>query len=104
MRAGPVWHASAATRGGIPIPEILEREALRQLAGVGDPMLGEWREWTGRAFHIRRRLTEAEQQRTGPVADIRRTPEALRRAVAIGARLSFAEPEVLAEELGILAP
>lgn len=79
----------------------LEREAERQLAGVGDASLGEWREWTGNAFHIRRRLSEAEQRRTGLRAvDIRRTPEAVERAAALGDMLIFAPPEVLADEVG----
>jgi hypothetical protein len=79
---------------------VLEREAEHQLSGVGDPSLGEWREWTGRAFHIRRRLTQAEQRRTGPVLDIRGTPEARERATLLGAMLLYAPAEVLAEELG----
>lgn len=91
-----MWHASVA--GGYRT--ALEAEALRQLAGVGDPSLGEWREWTGRAFHVRRRLTAAEERRTGPVLDIRGTPEARERARAVGAMLRLAPPEVLTEELG----
>lgn len=83
----------------------LEREAERALAGVGDPALGEWREWTGKAFHIRRRLSQREQQRTGlVVADIRRTPEAIQRAMRVRDKLIFAGPDVLAEELGTVAP
>ena len=79
---------------------MLEQEALRQLAGVGDAALGEWREWTGAAFHVRRRLSAAEESRTGPVEDVRRTPEALRRAAALGDLLRLAPAEVLDEELG----
>ncbi|HMH93884.1 MAG TPA: hypothetical protein VK586_22740 [Streptosporangiaceae bacterium] len=83
----------------------LEQEAERALAGVGDASLGEWREWTGKAFHIRRRLSEREQQRTGlVVADIRRTPEALQRAMRVRDKLIFAGPDVLAEEIGNLPP
>ncbi len=96
---GPVWHASIAARR-LPVPAILEREALRQLAGAGDASLGEWREWTGRAFHVRRRLAPAEQRHTGPVLDIRRTPEAVRRAAALGDMLRFAPPDVLDDEIG----
>ncbi len=55
------------------------------------------------AFHLRRRLTASEGKRTGPVADIRGTAEARRRAETLGALLRLAPPEVLAEELG-LAP
>jgi len=96
---GPVWHASVAT-SGLAIPAALEAEAVRQLAGVGDSTLGEWREWTGRAFHIRRRLSAREAQRVGPVVDIRRTPEALRRAARLGDMIRFAPAEVLREEIG----
>lgn len=80
---GPVWHCSVATPG-IPIPSLLEAEARRQLSGVGDPSLGEWREWTGRALHIRRRLSDREAVRAGPVLDIRHTEEARRRAARLG--------------------
>ena len=97
---GPVWHASVAAVSGYPIPATLEREALRQLTGVGDQNAGEWREWSGRAFHIRRRLTAAEEERTGPVADIRRTPEARARASMLGSWLRLAPAGVLADELG----
>jgi hypothetical protein len=97
---GPVWHASVATRRH-PDPAVLEAQALRQLQGVGDAILGEWREWTGHAFHIRRRLSAREQNEVGPVVDIRRTDEALRRAAALGERLSLVPPQVLAEELGV---
>lgn len=89
-----------APRGGLPIRAQLEAECERQLAGVGDPELGEWHEWSGLAYHIRRRLTEAEQARVGPVMDIRRTPEAIRRAISVGSMLRLAPAEVLAEELG----
>lgn len=78
---------------------MLEREALRQLAGVGNASAGEWREWSGKAFHIRRRLTAAEARTTGPALDIRRTPEAGRRAARLGGLLALAPAEVLAEEL-----
>jgi hypothetical protein len=95
---GPVWHASVA---GSIIKAVLEREALRQLEGVGDASLGEWREPGEKAFHVRRRLSAAEQKRTGlTVADIRRTPEAAERAAMLGGRLALVPPEVLAEEIG----
>ena len=95
---GPVWHASVA---GSVIKAVLEREALRQLEGVGDASLGEWRETGEKAFHVRRRLSAAEQERTGlTVADIRRTPEAAERAAMLGSRLVLIPPGVLAEEIG----
>jgi len=93
---GPVWHASVA---GTLISAPLERQAERQLQGVGDASLGEWREWSGKAFHIRRRLTEREQRTVGPVMDIRRSDEATLRASRLGPLLRLASPEVLADEL-----
>lgn len=80
---GPVWHASAApTRW--PLSEGLLR-ALAQLAleGVGDALLGEWHEWSGRAYHLRRRLTEAEAELIGAVVDVRGTPEGAKRLARI---------------------
>jgi hypothetical protein len=97
---GPVWHASVAGEGRLWTERLLEAEAERQLAGVGDAELGEWREWTGYAFHIRRRLTRREQRGVGPVVDVRRTPEAFARAARLGELLRMAPPEVLADELG----
>lgn len=96
---GPVWHASIAAPG-IAIPARLEAEAVRQLSGVGDSALGEWREWTGRAFHVRRRLSVREALRVGSVVDVRRTPEAARRAERLGDLLRFVPAEVLAGEIG----
>jgi hypothetical protein len=94
---GPVWHASIA---GSILKAALEREAERQLLGVGDASLGEWREMGRKAFHIRRRLTEREQRLVGPVEDIRRSDEARMRAGRVGHLLRLAPPEVLADELG----
>lgn len=71
-----MWHASAA--GPALGRDELERRALRALFGVGDRS-HEWREWTGRAFHVRRRLTEREQRLVGPAIDIRGTAEAIER-------------------------
>ena len=95
---GPVWHASVA---GSILKAALEREVERQLFGVGDASLGEWREWTGKAFHIRRRLSEREQRTVGPVEDIRRSDEARMRAGRVADRLRLAPPEVLEDELGL---
>lgn len=52
------------------------------LEGVGSPDLGEWSEWTGVAFHLRRRLTPDEQARVGDAVDLRGTAEARRRVLA----------------------
>ncbi len=50
--------------------------ALAALGGVGDAAAGEWIEFTGFAFHIRRRLTQSEAAEVGPVIDVRGTSEA----------------------------
>lgn len=49
------------------------------LQGVGDAALGEWVEDGEIAYHIRRRMTAAEDALVGPVVDVRGTPEALQR-------------------------
>lgn len=65
---------------GIRLGEAtLEGYARSALAGVGNAALGEWTEWTGYGFHVRRRLTAAEMAPIGPVVDIRGTTEALER-------------------------
>jgi hypothetical protein len=51
-------------------------------------------------FHLRRRLSAAEQAATGPAADIRRTAEARARAARVGELLHLAPPELLRDELG----
>ena len=93
---GPVWHASVA---GSIIKAVLWQEAERQLAAVGDPLLGEWREVGEKAVHLRRRLSEREQRGVGPVADIRGTDEAKMRAGRLGPLLRLAPAEVLKDEL-----
>lgn len=42
-----------------------------------------WEEWTGFAFHLRRRLSIREAAEVGPVIDVRGTDEAGRRLGAI---------------------
>jgi len=80
---------------------MCERRAYAALDGLGDARLGEWHEWSGAAYHIRRRLTPAEQAHVGPAVDIRHTPEARRRAGALPARLrALLPPHILAEEIG----
>lgn len=76
---GPVWHASIMPRAVWVGYEDLERAAHGLLDGVGDRALGEWTEWTGRALHVRRRLTEQEAKKVGRVVDIRGTREAVER-------------------------
>lgn len=79
---GPVWHASAATMrpefGDVDM-RILRGIAEDALAGVGDRRLGEWTEWTGRAFHLRRRLRAVEQRLVGAVVDVRGDAEEMAR-------------------------
>lgn len=85
---GPVWHASAAPFGGTHLGTgALQAAALLALKGVGDAAVGEWEEWTGRAYHIRRRLTAREQLGVGEVVDIRGTDEAKRRHAAAQRRV-----------------
>lgn len=79
---------------------LCEKRAVEALSGLGDAALGEWRDWTGTAFHLRRRLSEQEASRVGPVVDIRGTPEAKTRAAQLGSMLRYAPAEILAEELG----
>jgi hypothetical protein len=59
--------------------DTLMAKALRVLEGVGDPALGQWEEIGIKAFHLRRRLTDAEARRVGGVLDIRGTAEAQHR-------------------------
>jgi hypothetical protein len=95
-----VWHVSVAPRRAFYGRTLCERRAAAELDGLGDARLGEWREWTGKAFHLRRRLTAAEQQPIGPAVDVRGTPEAMRRATALGPLLRLAPIDVLADEVG----
>ncbi len=53
----------------------LRGRALIALAGVGDSRLGEWHEWSGYAYHVRRRLSAEEQLVVGPAVDCRGTDE-----------------------------
>jgi hypothetical protein len=76
-------------------------KALEALRGVGDSSLGQWEEDTGKAYHIRRRLSVAEQASTGPVKDIRGTEEARRRLAGTRNLLPQAFYEF---EAGLLAP
>jgi hypothetical protein len=79
-----VWHASVAGMPGLALSEhTLAGQARRALEGVGDPSLGEWEEWTGFAFHLRRRLNLHEEAAVGPVIDVRGTVEGRRRLGAV---------------------
>ena len=76
------------------------RRAVAVLDGLGDPGAGEWREWSGLAFHLRRRLSAGEAAQVGPVRDIRGTPEAQRRARALGRHLAAIPDAMVRAELG----
>lgn len=70
---------------------ILKAVALAALDGVGDADLGQWLEWSGYAFHVRRRLTVIEKAHIGEAVDIRGTAEAERRRQAV---LPFLPPQM----------
>lgn len=78
---GPVWHASAAPARYAAAREYLRDRAYEALAGVGAIALGQWEEWTGRAFHVRRRLSTEEIRLggIGEVIDVRGTWEGRKR-------------------------
>lgn len=63
--------------------DVLKFVALEALAGVGDHAAGQWEEYSGYAFHLKRRLTIEEQAVTGEAVDIRGTPEQDRRWLAV---------------------
>lgn len=82
-----MWHCSAASKslGRLALASV----ALRHLYGVGRTVVveghpHEWHEWTGYAYHVRRRLTVEEQETIGDVLDCRGTDEWQRRFDAMG--------------------
>jgi hypothetical protein len=75
--------------------------AFGALQNVGDKNLGQWEEWSGRAYHVRRRLTAKEELVTGPMEDIRGTKEALRRVERLLERAPFLSSEPVFEEAGL---
>lgn len=100
-----MWHASVAPVRRKMHPRELKAKALAVLGGVGDRRLGEWHEWTGRAYHLRRRLSAAEQAEVGDVVDCRGTDEWQRRFDAVkdavpaaALRLALAEKRGTAHE------
>lgn len=95
-----MWHASAAGIGRRPHKLELRGQALIALAGVGDKSLGEWHEWSGYAYHVRRRLSVEEQKQVGDALDCRGTEEGAKRLLAISHQLpreaiSLAKKELL---------
>jgi hypothetical protein len=91
-----VWHASVAPMRLALGREALMSRAIRALDPVGDASLGEWHEWTGRAYHIRRRLSSIEELRVGPAVDVRGTPEARWRLARVA---PYAPPGLVQEEV-----
>ena len=88
----------APTAGHIVLKPALQRRALHALEGVGDRQ-HEWHEWTGFAYHIRRRLTREEVQWPEEVRDIRGTPEASARYRRMAAMLPRMAQRLASEEL-----
>jgi hypothetical protein len=75
-----VWHASV--RVGRKTGEAIRR-AHALLEGVGD-VRREWLDASGRAFvHLRRALTQGEAEVSGPMRDVRGTPEGAARFEAV---------------------
>ena len=68
-----MWHASISFGGRVVLTEQMFDVARRELYGVGDRDLGEWREVGEIAVHLRRRCTGAEAAILGPVIDVRGT-------------------------------
>ena len=69
------------------------------LEGVGDEVSGQWEEYTGKAFHIRRRLTVEEQEPIGPAVDVRGTAEARNRINAVSIVQAHLPASLIAAEL-----
>lgn len=67
--------------------------------GVGDEASGQWEEYTGKAFHIRRRLTVEEQASIGEAIDIRGTKEAMNRINAVRIVVPFLPEEMVMAEM-----
>lgn len=78
-----MWHASVSSQRLHLPDEELRHIALDVLKGLGDANLGQWDERGAGAFHMRRRLSDAEAELVGPVVDIRGTEEAGRRLLAV---------------------
>lgn len=81
--------------------EKLKRLALKALEGVGDVSLGEWLEWSGYAYHVRRRCSPEEAEIAGGLCDIRGTPEAVKRFEAIRHVLPPQAIDFALEEVGL---
>lgn len=71
-----MWHVSIGSRLVLPL-DFVRHLAQKHLEGVGDTTRGEWEEFNAdaRVFHLKRRLSEKEQESVGDAIDIRNTPE-----------------------------
>lgn len=78
---------------------MCQNHALTELDGLGDPAAGEWHEWSGTTYHVRRRLSADEQRLVGPAVDIRHTLEASVRAAELRGLLRFVDPAILRSEI-----
>jgi hypothetical protein len=76
--------------------------AMRALNGVGDATAGEWRDWTGKAYHVRRRLTAKECGDKIAMRDARQTVEASTRLIEAWESLHPMVQRAALEELGML--
>lgn len=86
-------------RGNVIGSKRLRQIAIIALEGVGDEVSGQWEEYTGKAFHVRRRLTSEEQKPIGPAVDVRGTTEAVNRLNAIRIVMPFLPEELLMAEM-----
>lgn len=92
-----MWHASV---GGPCGSKVRRRLALEALKGVG-MIEFQWEQDRPSAYHVRRRVTAAELEIVGDVADLRGTPEGFQR---FQAALPFLPPPAIAiarEEIGL---
>ena len=80
--------------------EDLRAKAMGALEGVGDKSKGEWHQFTGYAYHVRRRLSESEQASVGPALDLTGTSEGWRRYRAMRDKLPQPARQMAAEEIG----
>lgn len=87
---------------------LVPRRALRKLcldalAGVGDKSR-QWEEWTGRAYHVRRRLRAGEQQAVGDAIDCRGSEEGSKRLASARPFIPLMALALAMEELGLGKP
>lgn len=71
-----MWHVSIRNNGKL---DSLRHLAKKELQGVGDASKGEWEELSPTAYHLRRRLSDKEDQKIGPAIDIRGSVEEIER-------------------------